>query len=267
VFGAFAYLTRPEGAFIIAATGLVLLATGTASVYIQHGRADDPVTAPVNIASSATGVRPAAAPAAIDPPARALDAGLAGNAAYGRGDIAGALAQFEAAVEANPQDPVALNNVGQVLVRDNRPQDALAYFDRAVARAPEHWAYHFNRARAYALLGQWPQAIAGYQEAARLFPDDYVTEYNLARALQAAGRLDEAIAGFERAIALAPGQADFHLSHGLALEAVGRTTEAAAAYRHYLELEPTATNAAQVKARAEQMEQGAAVAATTGAVQ
>ena len=65
--------------------------------------------------------------------------------------------------------------------------------------SPETWALHFNRARAYGILQQWPQAVTGYREAARLFPDDYVTQFNLAKALQAAGDLPAALAAYEKA--------------------------------------------------------------------
>jgi tetratricopeptide (TPR) repeat protein len=152
-------------------------------------------------------------------------------------------------VAADPNNPDALNNLGQLLVRTGRARDAIPHFDRAIAVAGSVWAYHFNRARAYAQLEQWSTAIAGYRDAARLFPDDYVTEFNLAKALQANGELDAAITGFERAIALAPGQPDFHLSHALALEAAGRPADAASAYRRYLELEEAAPAAEKIKER------------------
>jgi Flp pilus assembly protein TadD len=241
------------------AAGLVLVLTGVASVYMR-GRevASAPAPAPADVVATerreATS-QPSGSSAGIAGAVVAFDANRAGAAAYGRGEITGALAQFEAAVAANPADPSALNNLGQALVRDGRAREAIGYFDKAVGLSPSQWAYHFNRARAHALLEEWSGAIDGYREAQRLFPGDYVTEYNLARALRADGQLSDAIAGFERAIALAPRQADFHLSYGLALEAAGRGHEAAAAYRQYLELEPNGADAAKIKARAEHLEQ------------
>ena len=184
-------------------------------------------------------------------------------AAYNRGDVTGSLEQFQAAVDADPQNAEALNNLGQALVRGGRPREAIPYFDRALRIAGGVWAYHFNRARAYAQLEEWSPAIAGYREASRLFPDDYVTQFNLAKALRANGELEQAISGFARAIELAPGQADFHLSHGLALEAAGRPAEAVAAYRRYLELENAAPEADKIKARIARLE--GAPAATTAA--
>jgi tetratricopeptide (TPR) repeat protein len=245
------------------AAAIVLVLTGVTSFYMR-GREVSRVASPGGASATqrgdATSTR-SGAPDGIGAAASALDANRAGAAAYGRGEIAGALARFEAAVASNPMDPAALNNLGQALVRDGRVRDAIGYFDKAVSLTPGQWSYHFNRARAHGLLEEWPAAIDGYREAQRLFPDDYVTEYNLARALRADGQLDEAIAGFERAIALAPGQADFHLSYGLALEAAGRGRDAAAAYRQYLDLEPDGADAAKITARAGQLEQSTPAAA------
>jgi Flp pilus assembly protein TadD len=252
--------SRPDVryALILAAVlGSVALG-GFALSYV--GRPVNRTPAPTAAVSTAPAVMtPAAAPrdastTRLDPAVVAVDARRAGAAAYSSGDILSAIDRLREAVEANPNDPGALNDLGQALVRGNRPDSAIQYFDRAVALAPNTWAYHFNRARAYAQMKQWSQAVAGYREASRLFPDDYATEYNLGRALQAAGDLAGAIGAFEHAIALAPGQADFHLSHGLALEAAKRARDAVNAYRRYLELEPASPDAEKVKAHIAQLE-------------
>ena len=223
-------------------------------------------TSPVPIVAAATvsDVTPAQAAAppfpgsqAADDTAVSLDASRAGVAAYSRGDIGGSLQQFTAAVEADPDNPQALNNLGQALVRTGQVRAAIPHFDRAIALSGGVWAYHFNRARAYAELREWGHAIPGYRDAARLFPDDYVTAFNLARALEASGNLPDAIDEFERAIALAPGEADFHLSHAHALELAARPREAAAAYRRFLELDGSSPSAERVAARAAQLESAA----------
>lgn len=210
-------------------------------------------------AEAAAGVfRPAAVAAA--PVFESIDVTRQGVSAYNRGDIAGSLQQFQAAVDAAPTNPDALNNLGQVLVRSGRAREAIPHFDRAIALSGGVWAYHFNRARAFAQLEQWPAAIAGYREAAKLFPDDYVTQFNLARALQADGNLEEAITTYDRAVALAPGEPDFHLSHAHALELANRPADAVAAYGRYLDLQGDAPLAEKIRARIAQLE-GAAAAA------
>jgi tetratricopeptide (TPR) repeat protein len=183
-----------------------------------------------------------------DPASLAASDLIAGQQAYVSGNIDASARQLQAAVAANPNDPRALSDLGQVLVRTGRAREAVPYLDKAVSLKPDSWAYQFNRARAYAQLEEWGEAVEGYRAAARLFPDDYATHYNLAKALQASGNIDAALAAYEKAIELAPGQSDFQLSYGLALETAKRPQEAAAAYRRYLELEPSSPQAEKVKA-------------------
>ena len=210
-------------------------------------------TARATPASDAHAPVPVRLPSDVEPAADAVTpisaAGLVGGElAYNTGNFDGSLEAYQAAVAEHPDDPRALNNLGQLLVRLGRAQEAIAYLDKAVQLTPDSWAYQFNRARAYAQLKQWDAAIAGYQRARQLFPDDYATQYNLAKALQASGDVKAALPAYERAIALAPSQPDFQLSYGLALEAASRPQDAAAAYRRYLELEPGAAEAEKVKA-------------------
>src|SRR6185503_8795623 len=90
---------------------------------------------PAKSGASPVASTPRAAPTSVDEPARQLpqlgrdrpfmDPSGAGAAAYGDGDFAGALAQFQAAIEKNPQDTDSLSNLGQVLVKMNRPADAI----------------------------------------------------------------------------------------------------------------------------------------------
>lgn len=173
---------------------------------------------------------------------------IGGERAYASGNIDASVQQLQTAVEADPSDVRALNDLGQVLVRTGRAREAVIYLDKAVSLKPDSWAYQFNRARAYAELQEWGRAVEGYRAAGRLFPDDYATQYNLAKALQASGDIGAALAAYEKAIQLAPGQSDFQLSYGLALETAKRPQDAAAAYRRYLELEPDSAQAEKVKA-------------------
>jgi len=179
----------------------------------------------------------------------AADGTRAGVNSFRSGNVAGAISELTAVVEANPTSADALNDLGQTLVRAKRASDAIPYFDRAIAQSPETWAYHFNRARASAELQDWPAAIGAYQRAGTLFPEDYATQFNLARALQANGDLAQAIEAFQRAVVLAPGQPDFLLSLATAQEAARRPADAAASYRKYLDLEPASPDAEKIKDR------------------
>jgi Flp pilus assembly protein TadD len=67
-----------------------------------------------------------------------------------------------------------------------------------------------------------------------------------------------AITEFQKAISLAPGEPSFHLSLGMSLERVGRIADAVKEYKTYLEMEPSAPDAAKLKAHVEALAAGRA---------
>jgi len=240
-----------SGAFVLLLIGLWIARGSTAPSPQGKTAARKPAPAAAASANS-----PAGAPAALPKVGRDrafLDAAGAGTLAYGAGDYATALAKFQAAIEKNPQDADSLSNLGQVLVRMNRPADAIPYLERAVSLSPQQWAYQFNLARALGLVGRMPESIGGYRRAQELFPDDYVTAFNLALALHKTGDEAGAVEQYQKAINLQPEDASFRKALGVSYERLQKPTEAAAAYQEYLRLSPAATDADTVRARIAQL--------------
>lgn len=160
----------------------------------------------------------------------------AGYAAYATGDFESALGRFQAAVDANAEDPEARNNLGQLLVRHGRAADAVLHFDEAIRLDPQKWAYRFNRGRAYAEIEQYSQAIGDYRAAADMFPDDYATHYNLGLVYLRTKQYADAVESLERAVSLAPGDSTFLVSLGTAYVGVERPDKARATFEKFLEV-------------------------------
>lgn len=244
------------GAAVVGVVAIAALMAGVPGSAPSNSSVAAPHSTKVSPAETAGEEPPTASdPSPYAQAATSADHSRGGVAAYNSGDLTKAADELQKAVEADPENAEALNNLGQVLVRSGKAREAIAYFDRAIAIAADVWAYRFNRARAYAELQDWPKAIAGYNDAARLFPGDYATQFNLAKAKQASGDLPGAVEAYAKAVELAPGQADFQLWYGQALDMSGRQQDAVAAYRRFLELEPSAPQAEKVKARLAQMGQ------------
>lgn len=167
-------------------------------------------------------------------PVSAGDFARRGAGSFRGGDFGTALEAFEAAVVRHPDDPDALNNLGQTLVRLERAGDAIPRFALAVQLAPEKWAYRFNLARARGLTGDWAGAVEDYRVADRLFPDDHATLFNLALALRKAGRAAEAMPVLEKVMSLAPDDPSFVLTTARAYDELDRRADAAATYRKFL---------------------------------
>ena len=185
-----------------------------------------------------------------------LDASGKGAHAYMAGDYATALEQYRVAIARNPQDAESLSNLGQVLVKMNKADEALQYFERAVSLVPDRWAYQFNLARALGLLGRLDESITAYRRAQQLSTDDYVTAFNLALTLHKRGDDEGAVEQYQKAIALQPEDASFRLALATSLERLQKRSEAAAAYQEYLRLSPSGPDADKVRARIAELTAG-----------
>jgi Flp pilus assembly protein TadD len=258
-----AFFKAPDPARAAAESQKLLKATGVlvgAFLLLLAGlwwrRDAAPVPSPARSAAAAPSQRGAGA-TANQPAAAAqlgrdrpfLDAADEGALAYEAGDLAASLAKFQAAIERNPQDTDSLSNLGQVLVKMNRPADAIPYLSRAVSLAPDRWAYQFNLARALGLVGRMDESIHGYRVAQQLFPNDYVTTFNLALALHKQGDEAAAVDQYQKAITLQPDDASFRKALAISYERLQKSAEAAAAYQEYLRLSPAAPDTDKVRAR------------------
>jgi tetratricopeptide (TPR) repeat protein len=187
-------------------------------------------------------------------PVTADDFRRRGAASFRGDDFTSALTQFEAAVAARPDDPEALDSLGQTLVRLNRAQEAVPRLESAVRLAPSKWSYRFNLARARGLSGDWAGAVEDYRAADRLFPDDHATLFNLALALRKAGRTVEAAPILERVVALAPDDPSFVLMAARTYDELDRREEAVASYRKFLSQSATGADADAARGRLARLE-------------
>jgi superkiller protein 3 len=149
-------------------------------------------------------------------------------------------------------DPEALNNAGQVLVRLQRPAEAVPLLERAAGGEPRRWDFRFNLARALSAAGDDRRAIEQYREAARLHAGNAATHFNLGLALHRQGDEAGAVSAYRQATALASDEPAFFLALGNSLDRLGQKEEALAAYRQYIALMPDdGPDVAAVKARLE----------------
>jgi len=96
-----------------------------------------------------------------------------------------ALAQAE---KLRPNNPFYPCFEGMVLLSENRSQEALPYFQRALALDPSYALAHYQLGRLYARASQYHEARAELEKAVGLQPDLAEAYYQLAHTYQ---RLDE----------------------------------------------------------------------------
>lgn len=167
-------------------------------VAAELGRVDDAV----DLLSRAAAKEPA------DAPTRAqLGAVLRVRAdrALQAGDTAGAVSDYDRALECDASNADTHYNRANALHARNRDVQAVAGYDRALALRPAFPAALLNRGVALSRLARYDEAIASLDGALALDASHAEAWINRANALRALDRDDEALASYARAMAIDPG--------------------------------------------------------------
>jgi tetratricopeptide (TPR) repeat protein len=120
-----------------------------------------------------------------------------------------------------------------------RSDDAIAHYQRALSAQPEDADAHYNLANVLAQTGRRADAIPHYVKALEIRPRFPEARNNLGNVLQMMGRHDESIAHYEAAVALNPGYAEAYHNLGKACFALDRHEHALAAYENALAIDPS----------------------------
>ena len=145
---------------------------------------------------------------------------------------------FYRAIKINPMDAEAHNNIGVALAAEGRLGDAITHYFKALKSAPGHAMAHYNLGVALMAQAKIDEGIKHLAYAARLSPDDARIHYDLALALAQKGDLDAAIREFQTTVRLQPGNAGPYYNLGVAFAAQHRFREAVEAYRRSIRLDP-----------------------------
>ncbi len=121
-----------------------------------------------------------------------------------KGDLDGAIADFDRAIELNPKDDAPYYNRAQAKRLKKDAAGAIADYTRAIELGSQNPAAYNNRGNARAENNDWDGAIADYTRAIELKPDYARAYYNRAVAKKANGDAAGAAADFKHAQELDP---------------------------------------------------------------
>jgi tetratricopeptide (TPR) repeat protein len=120
-------------------------------------------------------------------------------------------------IEKNPASFAKVyNNRGLIYLEQNRPDEALSDFNKAVASAPGILKWYFNRAAAYRLLGRYDKALEDLTTVLKWNPSDIRGYVHRGNTYFLMGQYDEAISDFSKAISLKPDSAFVYFNRGKA---------------------------------------------------
>lgn len=159
------------------------------------------------------------------------------------GQLENAVRRLEAMAEERPDRSDALTALGDVLRSADRFGDAVAAYDRAVARIAHpderHWAVFYSRGIALERSKQWPRAERDLLKAVELNPNQpYVLNYLAYSWVEHGVHLDRAQAMLERALKLRPKDPQIIDSMGWVLYRQGRFAGAVDHLEQAVELRP-----------------------------
>jgi tetratricopeptide (TPR) repeat protein len=157
-----------------------------------------------------------------------------GNILLKQGKVDQAVAQFERALVINPEDHNAHNNLGTVLLHAGQMEQAVIHFQNALRISPGNAEAHNNLGLALLQKRQPNQAVAEFQQALALKEPYAAAQFNLGNAWLQAGQAGRAQAHFQRAVALEPANAEMHDRLATALLINGQTDAAVAQYKKAL---------------------------------
>jgi tetratricopeptide (TPR) repeat protein len=157
-----------------------------------------------------------------------------GNALADKGDVDGAIAEYQEAIRISKDFPHAHYNLGLTLRNKGDVDGAIAEFKEAI-RSNKNFA-HFALGEALLDKGDMDGAIAEFKEVIRVNKNLPEPHANLGSALRIKGDVDGAIAELREAIRLNNDLAPAHNNLGLALADKGDLDGAIAAYKEALRL-------------------------------
>jgi tetratricopeptide (TPR) repeat protein len=129
-----------------------------------------------------------------------------GNTAYQQGDLQGAAAAFEAALQVDPHHLGSLTNLGVVYYQLGRLDDAATKFEAGLDAERRDAQLHYLLGAVRLQQSRLTDAEASFLKARELDPTLPEVYYGLGALYKLQGKTDEAIAAFERFLEIGPGQ-------------------------------------------------------------
>ncbi|MBF0355330.1 MAG: tetratricopeptide repeat protein [Alphaproteobacteria bacterium] len=122
-------------------------------------------------------------------------------------------------------DPRLLHMLSRAVMKQDRPEEALALLDAALPRAPDHAAMRANRGEILRLLERHGEALTDLRQAIAQNPNHPEAHFNLGNILRETGRLPEAVQAYDKALDLSPGDDEIRWNRTIALLCQGRLQE------------------------------------------
>ena len=162
-----------------------------------------------------------------------------GLLAYERGDYKDAIADYDIALDKNPNDAEAYYLRGLARESLKQPKEAIVDFDHVLDLDSEHKDAYYFRGRMKGSLGRYDEAIVDFDHVLRLDSEHKDAYYFRGGAKCHLERYEEAIVDFDKAIHRSFEGARAYYLRGLSKEGLEQYLAAIADFDRAIRLEPT----------------------------
>ena len=165
----------------------------------------------------------------IDPDSAAADM-IAGEALDEKGDNAGAVQQFRAAVKANPKEPNVHFGLAYLYWTQKRYDEAIPEFEAELANDPKNYQAMIYLGDTYVQQNDFAQAKPVLQQAMQYRLPVALVHLDMGIVLMETGDRDGAIGEFNKTVALEPDNVTAHFRLANLYRSMGKKAEATAEY-------------------------------------
>ena len=165
----------------------------------------------------------------IDPDSAAADM-IAGEALDEKGDNAGAVQQFRAAVAANPKEENVHFALAYLLWSQKRYSEAIPEFKAELENDQKNYQAMIYLGNTYVQLNQFDDARKLLETAVQYMPDVPLIHLDLGIIYMETGDHDAAIREFTKTVALQPDNVTAHFRLGTLYRSIGKRDEAKAEF-------------------------------------
>ena len=145
---------------------------------------------------------------------------------------------YYSALEAQPTNLDAHNNLGVLLTTLGKFDEAIARYKKAIELKPDYTEAHFNLGIALNEHGKLDEAEICFKKVIELKPNYAEACNNLGNTLLKLSKFDEAEASYRKAIEFKPDYIEAHNNLGNLFNEHGKFNEAEASYRKAIEFKP-----------------------------
>jgi len=150
---------------------------------------------------------------------------------------------FEHTLAVTEKNSVIQNNLGVVLQREGRHEEAVALYRKALDGFPDYAAAHANLGHELIHFAKFDEAFAHIKESLRLRADTAEPQADMGVLLAAQGNFQEAAVHLEKSVTLEPNSADAHSNYCYVLQHLSQLDKAVVECQAALKIKPDAVDA------------------------